>query len=278
MKKLKKSAYSYVLMMGHLCADLGGGALPAILPFLMVQKGLTYTQTAGLTFALSSVGSIIQPLFGNMADKHARPWLMTLGILMAGCGISMLGFVDSYWVMFALVLFNGIGAAIFHPDGGRMANYVSGKNKGKGISLFSVGGNMGGAAGPMVAVAGITLMGGDLRGTGLLAVPVLLMAGFMWTQHGRLEEFAAEGIQATKAAMASGQKDDWNAFLKLTGVAFLRSIITVGMSTFVPMFYMNVLMQSEALSGSITTLWALAGACATLMGGYLNPKHHQHFP
>lgn len=128
---------------------------------------------------------------------------------------------------------------------------------------------MGGAIGPMVAVAGITLMGGDLRGTGLLAVPVLLMAGFMWTQHGRLEEFAAEGIQATKAAMASGQKDDWTAFLKLTGVAFLRSIITVGMSTFVPMFYMNVLMQSEALSGSITTLWALAGACATLMGGYL---------
>ena len=94
MKKLKKSAYSYVLMMGHLCADLGGGALPAILPFLMTQKGLTYTQTAGLTFALSSVGSVIQPLFGNMADKHARPWLMTLGILMAGCGISLLGFVD----------------------------------------------------------------------------------------------------------------------------------------------------------------------------------------
>lgn len=267
--KLKKSAYSYVMMLGHLCADLGGGALPAILPFLMTQKGLTYTQTAGLTFALSSVGSIIQPLFGNMADKHARPWLMTLGIFMAGCGISLLGFVDNYWIMFALVLFNGVGAAIFHPDGGRMANYVAGEKKGKGISLFSVGGNMGGALGPMVAVAGITLLGGDLRGTGLLAIPVFLMAGFMFTQHNNLEGFAAEGMKATKAAMDAGQKDDWNSFLKLTGVAFLRSIITVGMNTFVPMFYMNVLMQSEALSGSITTLWALAGACATLIGGYL---------
>jgi len=269
MKKLKKSAYSYVMMLGHLCADLGGGALPAILPFLMVQKGLTYTQTAGLTFALSSVGSIIQPLFGNMADKTSRPWLMTLGILMAGCGISLLGFVDSYWIMFALVLFNGVGSAIFHPDGGRMANYVAGEKKGKGISLFSVGGNMGGAAGPMVAVAGITLMGGDLKGTGLLAVPVLLMAGFMWTQQGRLAEFAAEGMQATKAAMEAGQKDNWNAFVKLTVVAFLRSIITMCISSFLPMFYMNVLMQSEAFSGSITTLWALAGAAATLMGGYL---------
>lgn len=269
MKKMKKSIYSYVMMMGHLCADLGGGALPAILPFLMVQKGLTYTQAAGLTFALSSVGSVIQPLFGSMADKTSRPWLMTLGILMAGCGISLLGFVDSYWIMFALVLFNGIGAAIFHPDGGRMANYVAGEKKGKGISLFSVGGNMGGALGPMVAVAGITMMGGDLRGTGLLAVPVILMAGFMWTQHGRLAEFAAEGMQATRAAMAAGQKDDWKAFGKLTGVVFLRSTVGVGMNTFIPMFYMNILMQTEAVSGSITTLWALAGACATLMGGYL---------
>lgn len=271
--KLKKSAYSYVMMLGHLCADLGGGALPAILPFLMTQKGLTYTQTAGLTFALSSVGSVIQPLFGSMADKTSRPWLMTLGILMAGCGISMLGFVDSYWVMFALVLFNGIGAAIFHPDGGRMANYVSGEKKGKGISLFSVGGNMGGALGPMVAVFGITLMGGDLRGTGLLAIPVLLMAGFMWTQHGRLAEFAAEGLQATKAAMAAGQKDDWHGFMKLVGVTFLRSIITVCISSFLPMYYMNVLMQTEAFSGSITTVWALAGAAATLIGGSLADRY-----
>ena len=268
-KKLKKSAYSYVMMLGHMCTDLGGGALPAILPFLMTQKGLTYTQTAGLTFALSSVGSVIQPVFGNMADKVSRPWLMTLGILMAGCGISLLGFVDSYWVMFMLVLFNGVGAAIFHPDGGRMANYVSGEKKGRGISLFSVGGNMGSAFGPMVAVAGITLLGGDLRGTGLLAVPTLIMAGFMWTQNRRLTEFASEGLKATKAAMAAGQKDDWNAFGRLTVVAFLRSIITVCTGTFMPMFYMNVLMQPEALSGSITTLWALAGSVATLLGGYL---------
>ncbi|MBQ4649361.1 MAG: MFS transporter [Firmicutes bacterium] len=268
-KKLKKSAYSYIMMLGHMCADLGGGALPAILPFMMSQKGLTYTQATGLTFALSSVGSVIQPLFGTMADKVSRPWLMTLGILLAGCGISMLGFVDSYWVMFVLVLINGIGAAIFHPDGGRMANYVSGEKKGKGISLFSVGGNIGCALGPMVAVAGITMMGGDLRGTGLLAVPVLLMAGFMWTQHGRLSEFAAEGVKATKAAMAAGQKDNWNAFLRLTIMAFLRSVINVCTVAFIPMFYMNVLMQSEALSGSITTLWNLAGAAATLTGGYL---------
>ena len=271
--KFKKSVYSYIMMLGHLCADLGGGALPAILPFLIAQKGITYTQAAGLTFALSSIGSAIQPVFGSMADKTSRPWLMSLGIFMAGCGISSLGFLDNYWAMFVAVAFTGIGAALFHPDGGRMANYVSGEKKGKGISLFAVGGNMGGACGPMLAVFGITMCGGDLRGAAILAVPVFAMAAFMVTQHGNLAEFAAEGTKKTKAAIAAGQKDDWKAFGKLTIVIFLRSSLTMGLSTFIPLYWMNVLMQSEEVSGSVTTLLSLSGAVATLIGGNLADKY-----
>lgn len=271
--KLKKSVYSYVMMVGHLCADLSGGALPAILPFLIAQKGISYTEAAGLTFALSSIGSAVQPLFGSMADKTSRPWLMSLGIFMAGCGVSMLGFLDNYWLMFIAVAFTGIGSALFHPDGGRMANYVSGEKKGRGISLFSVGGNMGGAVGPMLAVFGITLLGGDLRGAAILAIPSFTMAAFMVTQHGRMAEFAAEGMKKTKAAIAAGQKDDWNSFLKLTIVVFLRSTISVGMTTFIPLFWMNILMQSEELAGSVPTILSLSGAIATLIGGNLADRY-----
>jgi FSR family fosmidomycin resistance protein-like MFS transporter len=163
----------------------------------------------------------------------------------------------------------GIGAALFHPDGGRMANYVAGEKKGKGISLFSVGGNMGGAIGPMLAVFGITMMGGNLKGAIILAVPTVAMSAFMVSQHGRLAEFAAEGNRATKAAIAAGQKDDWNSFGRLTAVVFLRSTIQNGMTTFFPMVWMNILMQSEAKSGSVTTILALSGAFATLIGGNL---------
>ena len=70
----------------------------------------------------------------------------------AGCGVSLLGFLNSYWAMFLAVMLTGIGSALFHPDGGRMANYVAGEKKGRGLSNFSVGGNLGGAVGPMLAV------------------------------------------------------------------------------------------------------------------------------
>lgn len=265
--KLKREGYGIAMMLGHLCCDINSGALPAILPFLMVERGITYSAAAGLTFALSSIGSLIQPIFGNMADKHSRPWMMSTGIILAGCGVSMLGFLNTYWSMFIAVALTGIGGALFHPDGGRMANYVAGERKGRGLSNFSVGGNLGGAVGPMLVVFGITTFG--MRGTAILAIPSFLMGGFLLLQSRDLAAFAQEGSNATKVAMKAGQKDDWRSFFKLTGVVFLRSTLSMGMTTFIPLFWLNILMQTESVSSTTTTIISVAGSVATLIGGRL---------
>ena len=269
--KLKREGYGLAMTLGHLCCDINGGALPAILPFLMVERGISYSAAAGLTFALSSLGSLIQPIFGNMADKHSRPWMMSVGIILAGCGVSLLGFLNSYWAMFLAVMLTGIGGALFHPDGGRMANYVAGEKKGRGLSNFSVGGNLGGAIGPMLVVFGITTFG--LRGTAILAVPSVLMGGFLLMQSRELAALAQEGSNATKVAMQAGQKDDWRSFFKLTGVVFLRSTISTGMTTFIPLFWLNVLMQSESVSSTTTTIISIAGSVSTLIGGRLADRY-----
>lgn len=265
--RIKRETYGWIMTLGHLCCDINGGALPAILPFLMVEKGISYSAAAGLTFALSGIGSVVQPLFGNMADKHSRPWMMSLGVFMAGCGVSLLGFFDSYWAMFIAVTMTGIGSALFHPDGGRMANYVAGERKGRGMSNFAVGGNMGGAIGPMLVVFGINLFG--LPGTLILAIPSFLMAAFLQMQNKELASFAQESRRATAEAIAAGQKDDWHSFYKLTFVVFMRSTISIGITTFIPLFWLNILMQPENVSSSTTTILAVAAAIATLIGGRL---------
>jgi len=265
--KFKRETYGWLMSLGHLCCDINSGALPAVLPFLMVNQGITYTQAAGLTFALSSIGSVVQPLFGAMADKHSRPWMMSLGIFLAGCGISLLGWLDNYWMMFIAVALTGVGSALFHPDGGRMANYVAGERKGRGISNFTVGGNLGGAFGPALVLLGINLVG--MKGTVILAAPSFAMAAFLMTQNSTLTEFARQGKKETAAAIKAGQKDDWPGFFKLTGVVFLRSTLSTGMTTFIPLFWLNVLMQSENASSMTTTIIAIAGAAATLIGGRL---------
>ena len=77
-----------LVSLGHLSCDVNGGALPAVLPFLRTHYGLSYQATGGLMFAYSCLSSIIQPLFGLMADRLSKPWLIPLGVFLAGIGLT----------------------------------------------------------------------------------------------------------------------------------------------------------------------------------------------
>ncbi len=263
--QFKKEAYSYIMMLGHLCADLCFFALSAMLPFLVTQKGMSYTAAAGLMFAMSLFSAITQPILGAMADRKNRPWLMALGVFLAGLGIASLGFLDNYYAMLAAVSISSIGSAIYHPDAGRLANFVAGKSKGKGVSNFSFGGNLAGFVGPVLIVFAISQFG--MAGTAILLLPTIPAALWLLLLNNRFLQFAEEGQQQVAAALSKGQKDDWHGFLRLSGVTVLRSAIMATMNSFIPLFWLSVLLQSEQISGLSTTIIAISGALATLFGG-----------
>ena len=76
---------------GHLCVDLCQGAVPALLPFLAAERGYSYAALGALVLFSTIGSSIIQPLFGLLSDRFARPWLMPAGLVMAGVGIALGG-------------------------------------------------------------------------------------------------------------------------------------------------------------------------------------------
>lgn len=267
---LKKEHYSYIMMLGHLCVDLSTFSLMALSPFLVSYKNMSYTSVAGLIFIMSLLNAISQPFFGALADKKSRPWLMGVGILMSGWGVGLIGFFDSYTAMLIGIAVSSIGLALYHPDGGRMANFVSGSAKGKGVSNFSFGGNLSGFIGPVATVFAVSQFG--MRGTIILTIPTTLMAIWIFALNSQFLQFANEGQQETTSAMQAGQKDDWHGFSRLFLVTIIRSAIMSGLSTFVPLFWLSILLQTEEASGLITSLIALAGAFATLTGGRMSDQ------
>lgn len=267
---IKNETYSYIMMLGHLCADLCWFAMSAMLPFLVTQKGMSYTETAGLMFVMSVFSAVTQPILGAMADKKNRPWLMSLGVFLAGLGISAIGFLDSYSAMVVAVSVSSIGSSIYHPDAGRLANFVSGNAKGKGVSNFSFGGNLAGFVGPVLIVFGISQFG--MKGSAILLLPTIPMALWLLMLNKRFLAFAEEGQKEVAAALNKGQKDDWYGFLCLSGVTVLRSAIMSTMNSFIPLFWLSILMQSEEISGLSTTIIAISGALATLIGGRIADK------
>jgi len=266
-----KKQYLYFLSGAHLCCDINAGALPALLPFFISYYGMDYKSAAGLMFAASFLSSIVQPLFGYLADKVSRPWFMAFGVLLSGVSLGATGFMTDYWAIFAAVTCMGIGSSIFHPEAARFVNHVSGEQKGFGMSIFSVGGNGGFGLGPLLAVAVVSFF--NMKGLVLFAIIALFISIALFFLVPHIKEMIdtipqKDNAMPASAVTATG-KNDWHAFSRLTCVIICRSISFCAISSFLPLYCIHVLMQSNAAGSSTLTILSLIGVVTTLIGGML---------
>ena len=255
-----------VLSSGHLFTDLNQGAVAALLPFLISERGLSLAAAGALVFAATVSSSLVQPLFGIFSDRNPIPALMPLGVLLAGVGMALAGVAPSYPLIFASVVVSGIGVAAFHPEAARFANYVSGARRARGMSFFSVGGNAGFAIGPIVATPLVLAFG--LPGTLFLALPATLMAGVMFAETPRMLRLAPEeAADGTREVDASRER--WGPFAVMVAVVAVRSFVYFGLVAFVAAYYERVHGASAALGNVALTVMLAAGAVGTLLMGPL---------
>ena len=92
------------LSAGHLFTDLNQGAVAALVPFLTAERGISLAAAGALVFAATVSSSIVQPLFGIFSDRRPIPALMPLGVLLAGCGMALVGVAPSYPLILVCVV------------------------------------------------------------------------------------------------------------------------------------------------------------------------------
>jgi FSR family fosmidomycin resistance protein-like MFS transporter len=249
------------LSSGHLATDLAQGALPALLPFLILKFDLSYTMAAALVLAATISSSLVQPVFGLWSDARGALWLLPAGVGLAGVGMALAAVAPSYFLVVLAVLVSGLGVAAYHPEGSKFASFVSGERRASGMAFFSVGGNVGFALGPVVA-SGIVLALG-LRGGLLLALPGLAVAAVLLAVRPYLDDFAPAADSGRRETAGPGRPD---GLALLLGVVGLRSVAHMGLFTFVPL-YEIARGHSEARGTLLLSLFLLAGAIGTLFGG-----------
>jgi FSR family fosmidomycin resistance protein-like MFS transporter len=251
-----------VLSAGHLFTDVSQGSVPALLPFLRHEN---LAALGALVLAMTISSSVIQPVFGHLSDRRSLPWLMPLGPALGGLGIALAGWAPNYGLRFAAILLSGIGVASFHPEASRYANYVSGARRASGMSLFSVGGNLGFAVGPIIVTPLLIAFG--LHGTAFVLIPTWLMAGVLAFELPRLRGFRRDVVDGR--VQRSAQPEAWRPFGVLAGVIAARSFVYFGLVTFIPLYYRDVLHASRSLGGWALSAMLLGGALGTLIGGPL---------
>lgn len=259
---------SYLLMGGHLMSDTAQGALSAATAFLVLNYGFSYAQAAGLIFAANLTTAIVQPLFGVLGDKKPRPWFMCVGIVLAGAGVAGIGLTSSYPLIIALSVISGFGVDMFHPEGGRLSNLVAGRNKSAGMSIFSIGGNLGFAAGPLLMSLFVGCFG--MPGMVLFIFPALVYALVLLKYN---NVFAAYGngesttLPVQERDTATDASDRPAPFALVVLLQSFRSIISYALTSFTTLYMVNALGCSTGMGSVILTCVSLAGAVGTLCSG-----------
>ncbi|MDR1163951.1 MAG: MFS transporter, partial [Candidatus Accumulibacter sp.] len=262
----------WMLSAGHMFTDLNQGALPAILPFLIRRGGLSYADAAGLAFAMALSSSIVQPIFGVLADKMAKNWLMPAGVFLACVALAFIGFVPDYGQMFLCATLSGVGIAAFHPEAARRANALAGKKKGAGLGIFSVGGNVGFALGPALMTPALLLFG--TAGSALLFLPGIVMPFLLSRSSKETPQGIPAAVKGGDSAASEGEKpqapkDEWFEFSWLSVAIVIRSVVFYSLNTFLPLYWIHALHQSEAAGGTALAALCAMGAVSTLIGGVL---------
>jgi len=253
-----------LLSLGHLITDIYQGALPAVLPFLKDHLSLSYAMTGVILMAANFTSSLVQPLFGFLSDRGKKPFLLPLGCLVAGLGFSFLFVSDRYEWILALVVVSGLGAASYHPEGFKTAHFFTGARRATGIAIFSVGGNLGFAIGPLLAISIIQYL--SPKAMPIIIVPSLCFAVLIAFSWRAIAHPAAIPAEQKKAQADGSVKTKWLPLSLIIAVVIARSWIQMGLLSYIPFYYINYLHGDALYAGKLVTLFLLGGAVGTLAG------------
>ena len=256
-----------LLCMGHMVADITSGALPAMLPFLKEALNLSYAMAGTIVLVSNIMSSVIQPAFGYLTDRKSLLWFLPLGSFCAAFFLALVGWAPSYALVLVMVIFSGLGVAIYHPEGWRVANFFAGEKKATGMSIFGVGGNLGFAFGPLMATFFITRLG--LKGTTLFVLPgAVIAAVFLFSRFWRVDTTAIKKKGPSGPAGEALRKALYPMSL-LLGMIMFRSWTHIGMLTFIPFFYINYMKGDPMVAGHLLFAFLSAGVAGTFIGGPL---------
>ncbi|MFF3264100.1 MFS transporter [Streptomyces sp. NPDC002932] len=251
-----------MLSVGHACVDIYQGAVASLVPFFVAERAYSYAAVSGVVLAASLLSSVAQPVFGVLTDRWAMPWLLPVSTILGGLGIALSCVSGSYALTLTFVAVSGVGVAAYHPESARVARLVS-RGSHTAMGWFSVGGNLGFAAAPLMVTA--VVASGGLRLAPLFVVPALVGSVLCLPVLRALEKTAPGGSGSATGAGA----DDKASFVKLSLAVVCRSIAFIGLSTFISLYVKQRLGGSTAAGTAALFVLYLGGAVGSVLGGSL---------
>ena len=271
--RLLRHPYFLAVALSHWMVDIFSGQTGVLLAVLSGPLGLTNATIGLIATAYTCFSSLMQPVFGWLADRYGTRWSMGGGVLWMGFFFSLVAIVPNQWAVVCMIA-GALGSAAFHPSGTLKAVQIGHERLAGQVAtataLFILFGQGGQSLGPAVSGLIIDHLGrAGLLGVAVLSVPIGL---FMLSQSRPEAGVAhAPGVAREAAGRVPGAKPDLPMFALVMLVASLRLWSQAAVTTFAPKYFHD-LGVTPTIFGAIVALFMGGAAVGGLAGGMLSDR------
>ena len=273
---IEGTMYSMLIICGisHFLNDMIQSIIPSIYPILKDKFDFSFAQIGIITLIFQMTSSILQPFTGLYADKHPRPYALSIGMCFTLVGLLVLAFAENYLLILLSVSVVGLGSSIFHPTASRVAQLASGGKKSLAQSIFQVGDNGGSALGPLLAAAIILPFGQHSISffalAALLAAIIMIRLGSWYKAR---MAYATKHPQKTVGINTNiSKRAKYGALAILIMLVFSKYFYTSCITSYFTFFLIDKFGISVGASQLCLFVFLAAFAIGTVAGGLLGDK------
>ncbi len=273
---MEGTVYSILIICGisHFLNDMIQSIIPSIYPIIKDKFDFSFAQIGIITLMFQMASSILQPFTGLYADKHPRPYALSVGMCFTLIGLLMLAFSENYLLILLSVSIVGLGSSVFHPTASRVAQLASGGRKSLAQSIFQVGGNGGSAIGPLLAALIILPFGQHAISwfalAALLAALIMIRLGAWY--KARLVYVVTHPQKNVTLSNDISKRAKYGALLILVLLIFSKYFYTSCITSYFTFFLIDKFGISVQASQLCLFVFLAAFAIGTVAGGMLGDK------
>lgn len=265
-----------LLGLTHLLNDMMQSLIPAAYPILRDAYGLDYAQIGIITLTFQIAGALLQPVVGVVTDRYPAPYSPVVGMMFTLSGLVSLAYAQSYGVILVSVALIGIGSSIFHPEATRTARYAAGGRQGLAQGIFQVGGQTGGALGPVLAAAIVVPWGqSSLAWFAVSALVAMLLLGWIGSKQRAMSiEFATMRAQRKEMteAIIHPPRVIVIGMLVLMTLMFSKNAYSESFRSFYIFYLIERFDLSTRSSQMMLSVFMIAAAVGVLIGGIVGDR------
>lgn len=236
-----------------------------LLPLWAEAFGLSYAQIGLVKLCSSGALATFQIPAGFLAEKFGSRLVLPLGTLVAGSGLVLAGYADTYGALLMGILVLGLGASVQHPLASALiSSAFQGGPVRAALGTYNFLGDLGKVAVPL-AFAGMIALWGWRESTFVYGSVVMGFAVLLFVMMGIFALAPAISRTQTTPVRGWGIRNK-HGFSLLSAISMIDSSCRMAFLTFVPFLLLQKGIEGASIGFALSLVFA-GGATGKLVCG-----------